>query len=114
LVRTNLIGSLFKVLTASKGHPLPIKIFEVGDVSFITSTRDVGAQNERHLAAVHSGKSSGLERIHAFVDRIMLMNRIRFYGDLTDEEKKNNYRLIHLKKSNKNKIIMEKKNLVNY
>jgi len=88
LVRTNLIGSLFKVLTASKGHPLPIKIFEVGDVSFITSTRDVGAQNERHLAAVHSGKTSGLERIHAFVDRIMLMNRIRFYGDLTDEEKK--------------------------
>jgi len=87
VVRTNLISSLFKVLTASKGSPLPIKIFEVGDVSFITSTRDVGAQNERHLAAIYSGKTSGLERIHAFVDRVMLMNRIRWYGDLSNDEK---------------------------
>jgi len=87
IVRTNLISSLFKVLSASKGYALPVRIFEVGDISFISSTRDVGAKNERQLAAVYSGKTSGLERIHALVDRLMLVNRVRWYGDLSEDQK---------------------------
>jgi len=87
VVRTNLLSSLFKVLLASKGVALPVKIFEVGHVAFIDETSDVGSRNRRHLSAIYSGKTSGLERIHALVDRIMLVNNIKWYGELTSEQK---------------------------
>lgn len=37
------------------------KIFEVGDVNLLDETKDVGASNRRHLAALHCGATSGFE-----------------------------------------------------
>ena len=59
--RTTLITGLLKSLAANKSNKLPLDIFEVGDVVF-KFENEVGAKNERRLAACHSDTdSSGFE-----------------------------------------------------
>lgn len=38
-----------------------VQIFEVGDVVLLDGTKDVGAVNRRHLAALYCGANSGFE-----------------------------------------------------
>nr|GLL44037.1 phenylalanine--tRNA ligase beta subunit, cytoplasmic [Ipomoea trifida] len=71
VVRTRLMPGILKTVGHNKDHPKPIKIFEVGDVVFLDNTKDVGAINRRHLAALYCGANSGFELIHGLVDRIM-------------------------------------------
>ncbi|OWM74554.1 hypothetical protein CDL15_Pgr005133 [Punica granatum] len=47
------------------------EIFEVGDVTLLDDSKDVGATNRRQLAALYCGTNSGFELIHGLVDRIM-------------------------------------------
>ncbi|OIT38597.1 phenylalanine--trna ligase beta subunit, cytoplasmic [Nicotiana attenuata] len=62
---------LLRTVGHNKDHPKPMKIFEVGDVVLLDGTKDVGAVNRRHLAALYCGANSGFELIHGLVDRIM-------------------------------------------
>ncbi|KAL0709574.1 hypothetical protein Bca4012_016552 [Brassica carinata] len=77
VVRTRLMHGLLKTVGSNKDHPKPIKIFEIGDVSLLDETKDVGASNRRHLSALYCGATSGFEvclisqLIHGLVDRIM-------------------------------------------
>ncbi|KAL2503472.1 putative phenylalanine--tRNA ligase beta subunit [Abeliophyllum distichum] len=71
VVRTSLMPGILKTIGHNKDHPKPIKIFEVGDVVLLDETKDVGASNRRHLAALYCGATSGFELIHGLVDRIM-------------------------------------------
>ncbi|GER27343.1 phenylalanine--tRNA ligase beta subunit [Striga asiatica] len=71
VVRTSLMPGILKTVSQNKDHPKPIKIFEVGDVVLLDETKDVGASNRRHLAALYCGATSGFELIHGLVDRIM-------------------------------------------
>ncbi|KAI5668191.1 hypothetical protein M9H77_18044 [Catharanthus roseus] len=71
VVRTSLMPGILKTVGHNKDHPKPIKIFEVGDVVLLDKTKDVGASNRRHLAALYCGANSGFELIHGLVDRIM-------------------------------------------
>ncbi|XP_057978331.1 phenylalanine--tRNA ligase beta subunit, cytoplasmic-like [Malania oleifera] len=71
VVRTSLIPGILKTVGHNKDHPKPIKIFEVGDISILDETKDVGATNRRQLAALYCGSHSGFELIHCLVDRIM-------------------------------------------
>ncbi|KAG8378413.1 hypothetical protein BUALT_Bualt08G0134800 [Buddleja alternifolia] len=71
VVRTSLMPGILKTVGHNKDHPKPIKIFEVGDVVLLNETKDVGASNCRHLAALYCGATSGFELIHGLVDRIM-------------------------------------------
>ena len=50
---------------------LPLKLFELSDVVLMDANRDVGATNERRLAALYYGKTSGFEFIHGLLDRVM-------------------------------------------
>uniref|UniRef100_A0A6M2F3M4 phenylalanine--tRNA ligase n=1 Tax=Populus davidiana TaxID=266767 RepID=A0A6M2F3M4_9ROSI len=70
-VRTSLMPGALKIIGHNKDHPKPIKIFEVGDVAFLDESKDVGATNRRHLAALYCGTNSGFELIHSLLDRIM-------------------------------------------
>nr|APR63943.1 phenylalanyl-tRNA synthetase beta chain family protein [Populus tomentosa] len=70
-VRTSLMPGALKIIGHNKDHPKPIKIFEVGDVAFLDDSKDVGATNRRHLAALYCGTNSGFELIHSLLDRIM-------------------------------------------
>ncbi|XP_010246767.1 PREDICTED: phenylalanine--tRNA ligase beta subunit, cytoplasmic-like isoform X1 [Nelumbo nucifera] len=71
IVRTSLMPGILKTVGHNKDHPKPIKIFEVGDVAVLDEAKDVGAKNQRHLAALYCGANSGFELIHCLVDRIM-------------------------------------------
>jgi phenylalanyl-tRNA synthetase beta chain len=76
LVRISLIPGLLKTLKSSAAVAPPFKLFECSDVVLLDSNEDVGARNERRLAIIYCGATSGFEYIHGMVDRIMLLNRI--------------------------------------
>jgi phenylalanyl-tRNA synthetase beta chain len=71
VARTTLIPGLLKTAFANKRLPLPLKLFEVSDVIFKDSNKDVGAKNERWLCALFYGKVPGFEIIHGLLDRVM-------------------------------------------
>ncbi|CAH8354618.1 unnamed protein product, partial [Eruca vesicaria subsp. sativa] len=83
--RTRLMPGLLKTVGSNKDHPKPIKIYEIGDVTLLNETKDVGASNRHHLAALHCGATSGFELIHGLVDRIMEVMGVPFIptGDNT-------------------------------
>ncbi|KAI5074707.1 hypothetical protein GOP47_0010668 [Adiantum capillus-veneris] len=71
VVRTSLLPGLLKTLGHNKDHPRPVKLFEVSDVVILDPSKDVGAKNERRLAALYCNANSGFEVIHGLVDRVM-------------------------------------------
>lgn len=91
-VRNTLLSGLLKTLASNKAVSLPILLFEVSDVllksSIINDLSDsTGAKNERRLAAIYAGPTSGFEVIHSGLDRIMAMLSVtRVYGSSSNEE----------------------------
>ncbi|XP_073005660.1 phenylalanine--tRNA ligase beta subunit, cytoplasmic [Typha latifolia] len=85
VVRTSLMSCLLKTLKHNIDHPRPIKIFEVGDVVTLDGSRDVGAANNRRLAALYCNVTSGFEEIVGLVDRIMNFARAP-YVNMSSEE----------------------------
>ncbi|XP_062203989.1 phenylalanine--tRNA ligase beta subunit, cytoplasmic-like isoform X2 [Phragmites australis] len=75
VVRTSLMSCLLKTLKHNIDHPRPIKIFEIGDVVTLDSSRDVGASNNRRLAALYCNRVSGFEEIMGLVDSIVKVVR---------------------------------------
>ena len=71
VARTSLLPGIFKTCSANKDQPRPLKLFELSDVVLIDASSEVGARNERRVAALYSDKSSGFEIIHSLIDRIM-------------------------------------------
>lgn len=71
VARTSLLPGILKTMGHNKDHPRPIKIFEVGDIVVLDDEKDVGAANQRRLAALYCNSNSGFEIIHGLVDRIM-------------------------------------------
>lgn len=71
VVRSSLLPGLLKTLGHNKDHPRPVKLFELSDVVTLDPSKDVGAKNQRHLAALYCNANSGFEVIHGLVDRVM-------------------------------------------
>lgn len=71
VARTTLLPGVLKTIHHNKNMPLPLKLFEISDVVFQDSSKDVGAKNERRLCAVNYNKSPGFEVIHGLLDRVM-------------------------------------------
>eukprot|EP01012_Entosiphon_sulcatum_P021090 TRINITY_DN2588_c0_g1_i1.p1 TRINITY_DN2588_c0_g1~~TRINITY_DN2588_c0_g1_i1.p1 ORF type:complete len:594 (-),score=156.50 TRINITY_DN2588_c0_g1_i1:343-2124(-) len=80
MCRISLLPGLLKTLRANKSSPMPLKLFEVGDVVLKDPSIDVGARNERRAAALFCSTVSGFEYIHGLLDHIMLMLGAR-YGE---------------------------------
>eukprot|EP00252_Welwitschia_mirabilis_P019812 TRINITY_DN4694_c0_g2_i1.p1 TRINITY_DN4694_c0_g2~~TRINITY_DN4694_c0_g2_i1.p1 ORF type:complete len:591 (+),score=130.08 TRINITY_DN4694_c0_g2_i1:313-2085(+) len=78
VVRTSLLPGILKTTGHNKDHPRPIKIFEVGDVVILDEKKEVGACNQRRLAALYCNSNSGFEVIHGLVDRIMEVVNVPF------------------------------------
>lgn len=54
--------SAFGVVCLSLSNAsISLQIFEVGDVVLLDETKDVGATNRRHIAALYCGANSGFE-----------------------------------------------------
>ncbi|VDO67535.1 unnamed protein product, partial [Haemonchus placei] len=71
VARTSLLPGLMKTLSSNRDMPLPLKLFELQDVIMKDPSSDVGARNERRLAAVYYNKTAGFEIVHGFLDRVM-------------------------------------------
>eukprot|EP00166_Cyanidium_caldarium_P002546 ctg_2487.g557 len=69
--RTTLLAGLLKTLRENRDEPLPLRLFEVGDVVLRDAQCEVGARNERHAAAVYTGIGAGFEVMKHLVDRVM-------------------------------------------
>jgi phenylalanyl-tRNA synthetase beta chain len=80
VVRTTLVPGLLKTLAANKHSPLPLKLFEVSDIVLRDESQDRRARNQRNIAALFCGKSSGFEIVHGLVDRIFLLLGVSNYG----------------------------------
>ena len=82
LVRTTLLPGLLRALSSNKGLVnLPIRLFEVGDIVLTDDWTDVGAHNERKLAALYCGLTSGFELTHGLVDKLMQQTGYAFLHD---------------------------------
>lgn len=84
VARTSLLPGLFRTIGSNKNMPLPLKLFEVGDVVIrdLSKDSDVGARNERRLAAIYHGKKSPkFELIHGLLDRIMQVLDVPYIGE---------------------------------
>lgn len=71
IARTTLLAGLLKTVQSNLKMPLPFKLFEVSDVVLLDDKIDVGARNERRIAALYAGKSPGFEVIHGLLDRFI-------------------------------------------
>merc|ERR1711916_85351 len=66
----------------SNSHPsYPQQLFEVSDVILKDPSRDVGARNERRLAAIYTNSSAGFEVVHGLLDRVMAVLGVPWAGD---------------------------------
>ncbi|KII64259.1 Phenylalanine--tRNA ligase beta subunit [Thelohanellus kitauei] len=77
-VRNSLIPVMLKTVASNQKSPLPIKTFEVSDV-VIRSDSPTGVKNQRNLAAIYCGTSSGFELIHGVLDTAMASLEIKPY-----------------------------------
>lgn len=79
MCRTTMLPGLLRALQSSVGRvPLPLRLFECGDVVLRDDAEETGARNRRKLGAIFCGKSAGFEIIHALADRILQLNRVTF------------------------------------
>lgn len=81
VVRTLLLPGLLKTLAANKKMPLPLKLFEIGDVVLQDKSAETGALNERRLCAVHCGRAAGFQFVHGLLDRVMALLRLPWHPD---------------------------------
>lgn len=70
-VRSSLLPLNLRTLGNNKDAPLPVKLFEVGDVVVLDESRDTGARNSRRLLVLYSSTKAGFEMVHGVLDRIM-------------------------------------------
>lgn len=81
IARTSLLPGVLKTLYHNKGMPLPLRLFEMGDIVRQDPTKDVGSRNERRLCAVNYNRSSEFEVIHGLLDRVMQLLEVPFGGE---------------------------------
>ena len=77
VVRSSLLPGVLRTLGHNKDAPLPVRLFELGDVVRLDATRDVGARNSRRLLALYSNTKSGFEVVHGLLDRVMEVMNVR-------------------------------------
>jgi len=95
MCRVNLLPGVLNTLSKNQGVvPIPIQIFELGDVVLMDKDTDVGARNERRLCAlVCTNKPGGLELIHGLLERVMQINQVYFQHDDSAPSDKRKYNL---------------------
>ena len=81
VARSSLLPGVLKAMGANKDAPLPVKLFEVGDVVLLDSDADVGARNHRRLLVLYSNVKAGFEVVHGVLDRVMVITGAAKGGD---------------------------------
>lgn len=71
ILRTWLLPSLLQVLRSNKKHPLPQRIFEVGNVVLLDEGSETGAVERRRLGACVAGRPAGWSHVKAVVEAVL-------------------------------------------
>lgn len=80
VARPSLLPGVLRTLGHNKDAPLPVRLFELGDVVELVGPEHVlgvGAVNSRRLCAVSCGTKAGFEVIHGLLDRLMEVLSVR-------------------------------------
>ncbi|GAW80818.1 phenylalanyl-tRNA synthetase beta chain [Plasmodium gonderi] len=88
IVRTSLIVNLLKFVSANKHRELPLRFFEIGDISYTTCNKtDTNAVNKRYLSIIFADKfTAGMEEAHGMLETIL--KEFQLFSDYKIEEKK--------------------------
>ncbi len=71
IVRESLLPSLLLVAKANKHHPLPHRIFEIGDAVMLDGLAETGAKNVRRAAAAIVGEGFGFTYAKAVAESML-------------------------------------------
>lgn len=69
--RTSLLAGVLKTLRENRNAPVPLRLFELGDVVHVDADTETGAANRRRLAAVYAGVAAGFEVVAGLLDAVM-------------------------------------------
>lgn len=69
--RTSLLPGLLLTLMHNKKNPPPIRLFEVSDVVIQDPSKETGARNQRRVAALFGGMTSGFDTLHGALDHLL-------------------------------------------
>lgn len=75
--RTTLVPGCLKWLMHNKNTPLPIRLFELGDVVLKCNDKEVKVKNERRVCAIYTNKAAKLEKLHGLLDHIMIKLNVK-------------------------------------
>ncbi len=82
---------LLKTLRENRSLPLPLRVFEVSDVTIQDERQERRARNVRRLGAVYCDKKGGFEVVHGLLDRVMQILDVPFIGASKIEDAKHGY-----------------------
>ncbi|SBS83266.1 phenylalanine--tRNA ligase beta subunit, putative [Plasmodium ovale curtisi] len=88
ILRTSLIVNLLKFVSANKHRELPLRFFEIGDVSYAAQNKtDTNAINKRYLSVIFADKfTAGFEELHGLLE--IVLREFQLFNDYKIEEKK--------------------------
>ncbi|GAB0495685.1 hypothetical protein MMPV_006990 [Pyropia vietnamensis] len=69
--RTSLLAGVLKTLRENRNAPVPLRLFELGDVVHVDADTETGAANRRRLLAVYAGVAAGFEVVAGLLDAVM-------------------------------------------
>lgn len=69
--RTSLLAGVLKTLRENRNAPVPLRLFELGDVVHMDADTETGAANRRRLVAVYAGVAAGFEVVAGLLDEVM-------------------------------------------
>ena len=70
-LRTSLLPGLLETFARNRHHALPQSIFEVSDVTFLESTTETGAREERHVSLAQIAPKVGFAEIRAWGEALV-------------------------------------------
>ncbi|WP_437204203.1 phenylalanine--tRNA ligase subunit beta [Planctomicrobium sp. SH664] len=71
VVRSHLLSGLLEHLRENRRAPLPLRFFELDNVTILDANAETGAREERHLAIVDMGREASYASIRSVVDALL-------------------------------------------
>lgn len=71
VVRSHLMTGLMEHLRENRRAPLPLRFFELDNVTVLDSAAETGAREERHLSIVEMGKEASYASIRSVIDALL-------------------------------------------
>lgn len=71
VVRSHLMTGLMEHLRENKRAPLPIRFFELDNVTVLDAASETGAREERHLAVVEMGREASYASMRSIIDALL-------------------------------------------